>query len=140
MIKKPKKPCPCHSGKEYAVCCKPFHQGTLPENALLLMRSRYAAYALNLSEYIMETTHPLSPLYSNNKPSWKQSISQFSKNSSFNDLKILDFTETGNLAEVTFTAYISQNGQDATFTEKSFFEKKNNRWLYLGGQVSHAAK
>lgn len=128
-----KKLCPCHSGKEYEMCCKPFHKGRSPENALLLMRSHYAAYALNLAEYIIQTTHPSSPLYLNNKTLWKQQISSFSKDSSFDNLTILEFTKEGNHAEIIFTACISQNGQDASFTEKSSFEKKNNRWLYFGG-------
>lgn len=126
-------PCPCFSGKEYDLCCKPFHQGALPENALLLMRSRYSAYALNLPEYIIETTHSANPQYSDDKLGWKRSITQFAKNTTFQNLEILDFKESGNLAEVTFTAYLSQDGQDATFTERSYFEKINGRWLYREG-------
>lgn len=122
--------CPCFSGKKYVECCKPFHQGTLPENALQLMRSRYCAYALNLPDYIIETTHPESNLYSKNKSAWKENISQFANQTSFLNLKILDFNESGSSAIVIFTAYLSQHGKDATFTEKSYFEKKNNRWLY----------
>lgn len=131
-----KKLCPCFSGKEYDECCKRFHQGAIPDNALLLMRSRYAAYALNIPEYIVETTHPASPQYSTDQFSWKRSISQFAKHSSFQNLKILEFQERDTLAIVTFTAYISQDGNDATFTEKSYFEKYNNRWLYRGGQLA----
>jgi peptide deformylase len=129
--------CPCFSGKEYNVCCKPFHQGNIPDNALLLMRSRYAAYVLNIPDYIIETTHPASPQYLENKFLWKHNISQFARKSSFLDLKIFDFKEKSNLATVTFTAYISQDGNDATFTERSYFEKINNRWFYRGGQLAH---
>jgi peptide deformylase len=128
--------CPCFSGKEYDVCCKPFHQGTIPENALLLMRSRYSAYALNIPEYIIETTHPASPQYSDNKFSWRRNISQFARHFSFQNLKILDFKERDTLAIVSFTAYMSQEGQDATFTEKSYFEKSNKRWFYRAGQLA----
>ena len=74
--------------------------------------------------------------YSENKFSWKRSISQFSKNSIFQKLTILYFKETAPVATVTFTAHILQNDHDATFTEKSYFEKYNNRWLYRGGQLS----
>lgn len=130
-----KKICPCFSDKEYDVCCKPFHQGSIPENALLLMRSRYSAYVLNIPEYIIETTHPASPQYSDNKFWWKKNITQFARNSSFQNLKILDFKEKSSLAVITFTAYMSQDGHDATFTEKSYFEKNKNRWLYRGGQL-----
>jgi len=127
--------CPCCSGKVYDECCKLFHEGTLPENALQLMRSRYSAYALNIPDYILATTHPASPQYSENKSSWKRSISQFSQNSSFNKLEILDFKENKTVATVTFTAHLSQDTRDATFTERSYFEKKGNQWLYRGGQL-----
>lgn len=127
--------CPCFSGKEYSVCCAPFHKGEIPENALLLMRSRYAAYALNLPEYIIATTHPASPQYQENKFAWKRSISRFAKHTTFENLEILDFKEKGNVASVTFTAYVSQEAGDVTFTEKSHFEKRGNRWLYRIGKL-----
>jgi uncharacterized protein YchJ len=130
--------CPCCSGKAYNACCKPFHEGAKPENALQLMRSRYSAYALNIPDYIVATTHPANPQYSENTFSWKRSISQFSQNYSFKRLEILDFKENNNLATVTFTAYLSQDTRDATFTERSYFEKINNQWLYREGQLVEA--
>lgn len=128
-------PCPCGSKKEYDQCCKIFHDGHRPENALLLMRSRYSAYVLDLPDYIIETTHPASPQYTDNKFTWKRRISQFSRNFSFDRLEVLDFKERNTLATVVFTAHISQNNQDASFTEKSYFEKINGRWLYRAGQI-----
>lgn len=129
-----KNACPCFSGKKYDQCCQPYHQGRLPENALLLMRSRYSAYALNNPEYIIETTHPENPQYQSDKLLWKQEISHFAIHSQYRDLKIHEFKETGHAATVTFTAFISHDGKDATFTEKSFFEKRQERWLYRDGQ------
>ena len=126
--------CPCYSQKEYSNCCKPFHNGIVPENALQLMRSRYSAYALNLPDYIMTTTHPDNPHYSKDKNSWRKNISQFSENSVFSNLKILEFVEKMTSATVTFIAYISQHGHDVSFTEKSYFEKVNGKWLYKNGQ------
>ena len=128
--------CPCTSQNSYEHCCKPFHDGLWPENALLLMRSRYSAFALNKVDYIVETTHPASPHYSENKFSWKRRISQFSKDTSFERLHILDFKEHPPFATVTFTAYLKQGERDTTFTERSFFEKFGGRWLYRGGQTA----
>lgn len=128
-------PCPCSSGDEYDKCCKPFHEGKMPENALQLMRSRYSAYVLNIPDYIVATTHPASPQYCENKFSWKRNISQFSRSSCFHKLEILDFKEKDTLATVTFTAYVSQDTHNATFTERSYFEKVKHRWLYRGGQL-----
>lgn len=128
--------CPCGSEQEYDQCCKVFHDGKQPENALLLMRSRYSAYVLNIPDYIIKTTHPASPQYSENLSAWKRSISQFSRNSIFHKLKVLDFKAKNTLATVTFTAYISKRSRDATFTERSYFEKINDRWFYRGGQLA----
>lgn len=127
--------CPCCSGKEYEACCKIFHQGGVPETALLLMRSRYSAYALNIPDYIMKTTHPANPHFEKDKRSWRDKLSQFSQNTSFHKLEILSFEEEETSATVTFTAHLSQGGRDATFTEKSYFEKVNNRWLYRLGHI-----
>lgn len=127
------KPCVCCSGNCYGECCQIFHNGTLPMHAVQLMRSRYCAYALNLPEYIMETTHRKNPSYTSNKNSWKKSIIQFSLNTIFQRLDIVDLKEEENQATVTFTAHLMQNAQDATFTEKSLFEKVNGRWLYKSG-------
>ncbi len=49
----PNLPCPCGSGLKYKKCCQKYHKGALPSTALLLMKSRYSAYALGLADYIM---------------------------------------------------------------------------------------
>jgi SEC-C motif-containing protein len=126
--------CPCHSGSAYADCCQPFHKGGLPENALKLMRSRYSAYALCLPAYIMQTTHPANP--SRDTAEWAQKILDFCRNTEFKSLEILDFQEEGSFATVTFTVGLVQNKKDASFTEKSRFEKVDGKWLYLSGQRS----
>lgn len=128
--------CPCCSGLDYTECCEPFHDGALPKNALELMRSRYTAYVLNLPEYIMETTHPASPQYCVDRSLWTRKIADFSNRSSFNKLEILDHKEQDVLATVTFVAHVTQNEKDATFTEKSYFEKVKGRWFYRNGQLA----
>ena len=127
--------CPCCSGMQYESCCEPFHQGKIPENALELMRSRYSAYALNKPEYLVVTTHPASPHYSENSFSWKRSISKFCKEATFHKLQVHDFQEHGLMATVTFTAFISREKENITFTECSYFEKYDGRWLYRSGTL-----
>ncbi len=128
--------CPCCSGNAYDNCCKPFHTGSRPENALQLMRSRYAAYALNIASYIIATTHTANPQYSKNMLSWKRSISQFSHSTTFHRLEIIDFKENALWATVTFTACLSQDTRDTTFTERSHFEKVKGAWLYRDGSLA----
>ncbi len=130
------KQCPCGSGKTYELCCKPYHDGDLPENALQLMRSRYSAYALNLPDYIIATTHPASPQFTENKFSWKRALSQHASYSTYNKLEILDFKEKDTLATVIFTVYLTQENQQIVFTEKSAFQKIGNQWLYRNGRLA----
>jgi SEC-C motif domain protein len=127
--------CPCSSGENYSNCCESFHKGALPSSAVQLMRSRYSAYAYDLPEYIIETTHPLNPGYRHEQVAWKKEISLFSRASSFKKLEILDSQEKDDTATVTFVAHISQNGGDASFTEKSLFKKIDGKWLYHSGQA-----
>ena len=129
-------PCPCSSGKNYGECCQSLHQGNPTENALALMRSRYSAYAIGDADYIMRTTHPDNAGFSDNTAIWKEQIQQFCSATTFEKLAILDFQDGNDTAYVTFTAYLRQNGQDATFTEKSRFKKIKGQWLYESGTIS----
>jgi SEC-C motif domain protein len=128
-------PCPCHSGKAYCECCKFYHTGKLPENALALMRSRYAAYALQLTDYILRTTHPANPGYSSDKEHWKKEILKNYKHTDFYGLKIVDFIDGPIEAYVTFTAYLKEKGRDRSFTERSRFLNVDGRWLYESGVI-----
>ena len=129
-------PCPCRSGNSYDVCCQPFHQGEIPDTALKLMRSRYAAYALCIPEYIIHTTHRASPQFCHDTTDWGQKISEFSMRTEFKDLEILGFQESSPFATVTFVAHLFQDNKDVSFTEKSYFEKVKNKWFYRSGQLS----
>jgi SEC-C motif-containing protein len=125
--------CPCHSQKPYAACCKPFHDGALPPTALALMRSRYAAYAKQLADYLIKTTHPSNPSFQADTDSWKRNILLFSSQTQFVGLTIHEHSEKENEAYVTFTAHLTQDSRDVSFTEKSYFKKVANQWLYVNG-------
>lgn len=130
------KPCPCQSGKQYGMCCRPFHLQEKPDTALQLMRSRFAAYALCMPDYIIHTTHPASPQFCHDAKEWAQKIAEFSSHTEFKDLEILGFQESGAFATVTFVAHLIQDQKDVSFTEKSYFEKVKGKWLYRSGQLS----
>ncbi len=129
MKHSPNLPCPCHSGEKYKKCCHPYHRGILASNALKLMRSRYSAYALDLNEYIIATTHPNNPDYTKEIDTWKRSIQDFSQNTEFLGLNINEFIDGETVAYVTFEARLG-NGN---FKEKSRFFKENGKWLYESG-------
>ena len=125
--------CPCFSGLEYTACCKPFHDGSLPPTPLVLMRSRYAAYALGKADYIIHTTHPQSIYFEKDRKKWEKAILQFSKRTKFLRLTI----DASGDNWVSFTAYLEENGVGFTLKEKSQFQKVEGKWLYLSGEVSH---
>lgn len=127
--------CACHSRLPYGICCELYHKGVPPANALALMRSRYSAYLLKLADYIIDTTHPKNPNYQENRSAWKEQILSFCKQTRFDDLKIHSFQDGATEAFVTFTVMLRQGKRDASFTEKSRFQKVNNRWLYLDGVI-----
>lgn len=127
--------CPCGSKLKFKKCCKIYHNGTLPKTALELMKSRYSAYVVGDSKYIMKTTHQENQDFTKDTNAWSSSIKDFSKNTNFKGLEVLDFIDGQEEAYVTFKAFLEQNTQDASFIEKSKFYKVDGMWLYHSGVI-----
>lgn len=123
--------CPCGSQQKYKKCCAVYHKGAVPKNALLLMKSRYAAYAVGESSYIIKTTHPNHPDYSTDTKSWRADIDLFAQYTDFLGLEIMEFVEGEEEAFVTFKAKLSSGDM----VEKSRFLKVKGRWLYESGII-----
>ena len=136
MDKKNGSLCPCGSGIEYKRCCKIYHEGRLPEDALALMKSRYTAYSRCMADYIIKTTHPENPSFTLNTEEWKGSIESFSMNTNFLKLEIIEFVGGDDESFVTFKAHLKNNNKITSFIEKSRFVKKQGRWLYHSGDFS----
>lgn len=129
--------CPCHSLHPYDRCCRPFHDGKKkPQTALLLMRSRFSAYSLGLADYIINTTGK-ALFQKEDLFSWREQILDFSRSTEFLGLEIIEVQElSNNNAFVTFTAFLKQNGEKTTFTEKSTFERSPfGGWFYVHGSI-----
>jgi len=95
------------------------------------MKSRYAAYAAGVSDYILRTTHPDNPDYSTDRKSWKESIEVFSQGTDFLGLEIEAYTAGEQEAFVTFTAILSSG----EMRERSRFLKEDGIWLYVEGEM-----
>lgn len=105
--------CPCGLD-EYAQCCGPLHQQVrAAATPLELMRSRYSAYALGLSDYVFRTWHPRT------RPD------DISDTGTWTGLEILDATDT----EVEFRAHYP----GGVLHERSRFEQRRGRWVYVDG-------
>jgi SEC-C motif domain protein len=128
--------CACHSKAPYHKCCQRYHDGVEPENALVLMRSRYCAYAKHIFDYIISTTHPDNPDYNVDHNTWRYELQRYVADTRFDSLKIREFLDGEATAFVSFTVSLRQNNQDISFTERSEFVKDSGRWFYKSGEVS----
>jgi len=115
--------CPCGTGATYDACCGRLHRGAAQaETAEELMRSRYAAYAVGDVDHVFRTWHPrtrpddLSP-----DPALRWTA-----------LEVLDATET----EVEFVAHFERDGEVGRRHERSRFERRGGRWVYVDGDTS----
>src|SRR6201992_2121376 len=50
--------CPCGPGDDYDTCCGRLHGGAPASTAEQLMRSRYSAFAVGDTKYLLRTWHP----------------------------------------------------------------------------------
>jgi SEC-C motif domain protein len=107
-----------------------YHEGEAPPDALALMRSRYTAYVKYLLDYIIKTTHPKHPHFRSDTAQWKKEMLASCKSIKLHDLKIVDFTDGGKEAWVSFIASYKENGLDYQLVEKSYFVKEKDLWLY----------
>jgi SEC-C motif domain protein len=129
----PNDACPCHSGLKYKRCCGPLHGGgaraPTPE---ALMRSRYAAYALGLVDYVLATTDPEGPQAGPDRRAWAADVEGFIARTRFVGLEILGSGSgsDGDAGWVEFRASLMQGGRDASFVEKSAFVRRAGCWLY----------
>lgn len=128
----PNTPCPCGSHVKYKKCCALYHKGALPKTALLLMKSRYTAYATADGAYIISSTHPDNPDHSEDKKSWRESIDAFCQATDFLALEIIEFIDGEEEAYVTFKAKLSSGDM----VEKSRFLKVEGKWLYESGEFT----
>ncbi|OMH36280.1 YchJ family protein [Motiliproteus sp. MSK22-1] len=126
--------CPCGSRKSYNRCCEPAIEGSSPaKTAEQLMRSRYTAFALGMSDYIVDTTHP-----DYRKDLNTEILDQQNSDTTWLQLTILTVesgSEQDDYGRVSFVAEFSADGQKAQLHENSRFSRINGLWYYLDGEV-----
>jgi SEC-C motif-containing protein len=128
--------CRCHSGRTERRCCGPLHEGRPAPDPLALMRSRYAAYAKGLADYVADTTDPDGPQHRDDRAAWIAEIAAFCAATRFVGLDILDAPPpSGDDGIVVFRARIVQGGHDASFEERSRFRRRDGRWRYVGADA-----
>ena len=127
--------CPCGSGLAFAECCGPFLSGAArPASAVALMRSRYAAFCLRDSGYLLKTWHadarPAGLDFSGDDTEWA-------------GLAILRH-EAGEAGDtegiVEFAASHRRGGKMGRLHETSRFVREAGEWRYVDGDIHPEAK
>lgn len=122
--------CPCGSSS-YAACCGPRHSGLRPaETAEALMRSRYAAYALGLGDYLVATNaRPARPGESAELTAWGKSVAWVGL--------AVEAVHSGEATDdagvVQFSARFLEAGALVTLAERSRFSRVTGAWRYVEG-------
>jgi SEC-C motif-containing protein len=114
-------------------CCGPYiDQTKTPPTAEALMRSRYTAYALGKTQYIVDTHHPKTASDID-----REALESWSKGSDWTGLEIKS-TEQGqdrdNDGVVEFVAHYRSQDQDVAHHERSTFRKLGGKWFFWDGE------
>jgi SEC-C motif domain protein len=124
-------PCPCGTGRPYAACCGRWHAGALRQqapDAEALMRSRYVAYVLQLSDYLLDTWH------TSTRPG---SIEADPPGLQWLRLEVRRHAVIGTeQATVEFVAVSRLGGRAQRLHETSRFVREHGRWFYLTGDLT----
>ncbi|MDR5902264.1 YchJ family protein [Halomonas icarae] len=116
--------CPCDSGKPLDACCGRYHAGEPAPTPEALMRSRYSAFALNLTDYLLTSWHPDTrpvSLTADDTTHWLR-------------LQVVSSGEQGDEGWVTFRATFREGHQYGVLEEASRFRREAGHWRYLDGQ------
>ena len=98
------------------------------------MRSRYAAFALGLGEYLVDTLSSDHDDRAAPRATLVRELSRVKDTQRFMGLEILEAKSDGDRGEVTFRAKIFEKGQDRSFTEHSHFVREDGAWKYAFGE------
>jgi SEC-C motif-containing protein len=116
-------PCPCGSGTAYDACCGRLHRGAAQaETAEELMRSRYAAFAVGDVDHLFRTWHPRT----------RPTEIEPDPDLVWTGLEIVDTSED----EVEFVASYTRDGVAGSRRERSRFERRGGRWVYVDGDLA----
>lgn len=128
-------PCLCGSKQNFSSCCEPLiKRQTQALTAQALMRSRYTAYSLGYSEYILQTwapdTRPLDMDLTHEQVKWLGLEIHGCK----------DGLASHRQGEVEFTATSISAGYLCTMRENSRFIRSEQSWYYLDGRCEITRK
>jgi SEC-C motif-containing protein len=127
--------CFCGSNISFDACCQPYIIGLKTcQDAEILMRSRYSAYATKQFSYIIETYAKAQ-----RKNLQLLEFQQSGEGSQWLKLEILGFIEQKNTAQVEFNAFYRIDGAPEKefykLHELSDFRLEDGQWRYTTGEI-----
>lgn len=113
--------CPCGTGQAYALCCGRLHSGQASApTAEALMRSRYSAFALGETAYLLASWHPSTRPVTVELGSMRW-------------LRLEVLSAQGGLFDTEGVVEFAAHHGDGVMRERSRFVREGGRWLYLDG-------
>lgn len=97
------------------------------------MRSRFAAFALGLGPYLVQTLAADHPDRALPAADLARELGRAKDRQRFLDLCILHASMEGEHGEVLFHARIFERGEDHSFAELSEFVREGGAWRYASG-------
>lgn len=126
--------CPCGSGKSLSECCEPYIEGdAIPETAEALMRSRYTAYTLGETAYVIKTHDPKTRADLD-----EDAVREWAEEAEWLGLEVLG-TEKGEKGDdvgfVEFICAYEERGRARNHHERSEFRRRDGCWYFHEGDV-----
>jgi SEC-C motif domain protein len=123
-------PCPCRSGDGFGACCGPRLSGATPApTAETLMRSRYTAFAVGDTDYLLRSWHPRTrPGSLDLDPDQRWLLLEVLRTERGGP-----FDDTGT---VEFRAHYRLSGARGSLHEASRFTRVGGRWVYVDGDIA----
>ncbi|MHA1537170.1 MAG: YchJ family protein [Alphaproteobacteria bacterium] len=125
--------CPCGSGRNLDGCCGAFIAGAPAPTAEALMRSRYTAFALGETDYLVATLAPA--IRAGFDPGETGDTLGDTKWQGLEILAVGDGGEDDESGTVEFVARFSHGGQARVHHEVAEFRRQEGRWMCVGGTM-----
>lgn len=127
--------CSCHSEHPYEACCEPYISGKEnPPTCERLMRSRFSAFQLRNSEYLLESwdlsTRPAHLKFDKDERRW----------SSLKIVNTIGGEEHDERGVVEFKATYELGDDTYLFHEISRFVRQKGKWAYLDATFPYHGK
>jgi SEC-C motif-containing protein len=98
------------------------------------MRSRYAAFALGLGDYLVRTLASNHPDRERPLDELAGELSRARVHQRFTGLRIVRAASSGDSGQVLFLACVFERGIDRSFGELSTFVREGGAWRYASGE------